>query len=247
MKYSDNKAFGNGGGNALLRELYSLALIVLVIFVLRSSIFNFYVIPTGSMIPTIKINDRVFANKLSYGLMLPLAETQIFSWATPQRGDIVLFKSPQADTTFVKRVIGVQGDRISFEEGRLVINGKPVQEQERQERDILSDQAPQIQERPLFWESGLGSRPDDGHLMLRGRFSGLTYSNHSTYVVPEGHIFCMGDNRDGSSDSRVWGMVEAKKVYGKALFVLWSTKDPEVDGKDSLLPSLRFERFFHSL
>jgi len=247
MSYSDKKMLAKSGSNAFLREVYSLALIVLVIFVLRSSIFNFYVIPTGSMIPTIKINDRVFSNKLSYGLMLPFSETQIISWASPQRGDIVLFQSPQGETTFVKRVIGLEGDRISFDDGRLTINGRPVVEEERQERDILSDQAPQIQEKPLYWESGLGSRDGDGHLMLRGRYAGPTFLNRSTYVVPQGHIFCMGDNRDGSSDSRIWGTVEAKKVYGKALFVLWSTKDPEVDGKDNILPSLRFERFFKSL
>lgn len=235
------------GTNPIVREFVSIAIIVLVIVVLRSSIFNFYVIPTGSMIPTIKINDRVFANKLSYGLMLPFAESQIVSWAKPQRGDIVLFQNPHGDTTFVKRVIGIEGDRLSFREGRLFVNEKPVQEGEEADRAILSDQGQAFVDRYLAWESGLGSKEDDAHLVVRGRSSGFTFFDRNTYVVPEGKVFCMGDNRDGSNDSRFWGPVEIDRIYGRALFVLWSTTDPNVEGNGGFLPSFRWARFFQKL
>jgi signal peptidase I len=235
------------GTNPVVREVVSIAIIILVIFVLRSSIFNFYVIPTGSMIPTIKINDRVFANKLSYGLMLPFAESQAISWAKPQRGDIVLFQNPHGDTTFVKRVVGIEGDRLSFRDGRLLVNEKPVQEVEEPERSILSDQGQAFTDKFLGRESGLGSKDDDEHLVVRGRNSGFTFFDRNTYVVPPGKVFCMGDNRDGSNDSRFWGPVDANRIYGRALFILWSTTDPNVEGNGGFLPSFRWARFFQKL
>jgi len=119
--------------------LRDVIVIIAVMVTLRSSIVNWYVIPTGSMLPTIKIRDHVLVNKLSYGLMLPFMGTQIWSWDTPKRGDIVLFDSPMERITFVKRVVGVGGDSIAFENGVLQINNQRVSEVLQEDRRILED------------------------------------------------------------------------------------------------------------
>src|SRR5690606_38087703 len=117
-------------------EPFKIAVMLLIIFIVRSSLIGFYVIPTGSMLPTIKLNDRVICNKLAYGLMLPwpFDERQVVSWSKPKRGDIVLFEypaeNPSERVTFVKRVVGIEGDTISFKNGVLVINGQPMEEVE---------------------------------------------------------------------------------------------------------------------
>ena len=223
-----------------LQEIYKIAFLLLVLFVARSSLFGIYVIPTGSMLPTIKIDDRVFANKLAYGLMLPWTESQFFSWAKPQRGEIVLFKSPLEDNTFVKRVAGIEGDRISFLNGILSINGKPLAEVEQKDRSIMDDMGGENgSDKILFLESGLGSEP---HYMLRMAEGGRTFFEKREFVVPPGKIFCLGDNRDGSNDSREWGMVEAQRVYGRASFVFFSTVR-----HDAFYPKFRSDRFFRAL
>lgn len=225
----------------LLEELYSLALLLGVVFVIRSSVLGLYVIPTGSMLPTIKIDDRLIANRLAYGLMLPFAETQIYTWNKPKRGDIVLFKSPKEDHTFVKRVIGVENDKISFSQGILTINGVPVKEEMQSDRKILEnmDTAENHNDKTLYLESASDM---DKHYMLRSTYGGHTYFDTKEYHVPPGKVFCLGDNRDGSNDSRVWGFVDVDKIYGKALYVFYSTMR-----HDGWLPHFRTERFFTKL
>lgn len=228
--------------NPILAEIASIAFLIAIVLVIRSSVFSIYVIPTGSMLPTIKIDDRVFANKLAYGLMLPLSETQIVSWASPKRGEIVLFKSPIEDQTFVKRIVGVAGDRISLQNGILTINGTIAEESLQTDRSVMTDMGGEDDpdSRNLYLERILDI-PE--HFVLRSKLGGVTFYEARTFVVPEGKIFLMGDNRDGSNDSRSWGFVNANQVYGRASFVLYST-DRTAKG---VLPKFRSDRFFHSL
>lgn len=229
--------------NPILSEIVSISILIGIVFVVRSSVFSIYVIPTGSMLPTIKINDRVFANKLAYGLMLPLMDRQIVSWDEPARGDIVLFQSPvESDMTFVKRVVGVAGDRISFENGTLMINGERSNEMLQSDRSVMRDMGGEEdpESKELYVEQLLDIPP---HYMLRNRFGGITAYESRVFQVPEGKIFLMGDNRDGSNDSRMWGFINVNEVYGRANFILYST-DPETPG---FLPSFRSDRFFRSL
>lgn len=236
---SSGKA-GAKGKDSIVDEFKKLLVLLAFVVFIRSSILGLYVIPTGSMLPTIKRNDRIIANKLAYGLMLPFAETQIASWAKPERGDIVLFKSPKEDNTFVKRVIGIEGDKINFRDGVLVINDTPVVEAKQSDRSILDDMGDNGDDKTLYLES---SSELASHYMLRSTVGGPTFFESQIWNVPAGKILCIGDNRDGSNDGRYWGYVDVDKVYGKALWVFFSTI-PDLPG---ILPTFRTDRFFTPL
>jgi signal peptidase I len=228
--------------NPILSELASIGILVAIVLAIRSSVFSIYVIPTGSMLPTIKIDDRVFANKLAYGLMLPFTETQLVSWAEPRRGEIVLFRSPVEDQTFVKRIVGVAGDRVSLTNGVLTVNGSVASETVQVDRTVMKDMGGELDPNAKdLYRQQLLDLPE--HFVLRSRSGGVTFYESRTFVVPEGQLFLMGDNRDGSNDSRSWGFVRANQVYGRASFILYST-DRTAEG---FLPKFRTNRFFRDL
>lgn len=239
VKAAGPQPAASDGWRPWARELCMLGFILIGVYFVRTSLFSPYVIPTGSMLPTIKIDDRVMANKLAYGLMLPGFDGQVVSWATPARGDIVLFQSPVEDHTFVKRVVGIEGDRIRFKEGVLHINGTPVEETVQADRSVLDDMGDSATDKAFYLESGVGEKP---HAMLRMTAGGTTFFESREFAVPQGRVFCLGDNRDGSNDSRFWGFVEVKKIYGRATRVLYSTVRHE-----GWLPRFRTDRFFKPL
>jgi signal peptidase I len=225
--------------------LRDVVVIIAVMVTLRSSIVNWYVIPTGSMLPTIKIRDHVLVNKLSYGLMLPFAGTQIVSWDKPKRGDIVLFDSPMERITFVKRVIGVGGDTINFENGVLQINNQRVSEVLQEDRKILEDMgdgsACNTGEGKSLYVEKLGENALE-HYILRSMKGGNTNLETRSWSVPSGKLLVVGDNRDCSNDGRFWGYVDTDKIYGKAVRVFYS-----INSGDSMLPKFRSGRFFTKL
>ncbi len=234
-----------------LSWLRDVVVIVVFMVVLRSSIVNWYVIPTGSMLPTIKLKDHVLVNKLSYGLMLPFSGTQIISWDEPKRGDIVLFESPMdrntgdKSVTFVKRVIGVGGDTVAFEDGVLSINGELVNEEIQEDRSGLTDMGDQSpcnsgEGKNLFIEKFKSD--SNGHYILRSSRGGYTNNETKVWVVPANQLLVVGDNRDCSNDGRFWGFVEVKKVYGKAVRVFYS-----IDTSAGGFPAFRGDRFFSQL
>jgi signal peptidase I len=219
--------------------LRDVILIVAFMVVLRWSIVNWYVIPTGSMLPTIKIKDHVLVNKLSYGLMLPFTESHAFSWSSPARGDIILFRSPIEEVTFVKRVIGVENDTIAFRNGTLMVNGEPVQEEVLADRSVLEDMGEPGDGKTLFLETLPEGKK---HFVLRLSSGGQTFFESREWKIPAGKLLVLGDNRDGSNDGRFWGYVDVNKVYGKALCVFYSIKPT-----DGILPTFRTDRFFAKL
>ncbi|MEY4065581.1 MAG: signal peptidase [Pseudomonadota bacterium] len=218
--------------------------IVAFMVILRSSIVNWYVIPTGSMLPTIKIRDHVIVNKLSYGLMPPFMGRQIISWDTPKRGDIVLFDSPIDNVTFVKRVVGLGGDTISFENGVLQINNERVKEDLKEDRTILADMGDQStcssEGKNLYLEKFTDK--DEEHHILRSARGGLTNLETRTWSIPQGRLLVVGDNRDCSNDGRYWGYVDVDKIYGKAVRVFYS-----INSGEGHFPSFRTDRFFAKL
>lgn len=227
--------------NKLIDELKSIIIIISVVIIFRSTFLNWYVIPTGSLLPTLKIGDHVVVNKLSYGIMLPLMETRIFSWAQPERGDIVVFEGPNSENnlTLIKRVIGIPGDKVTFTNGILTINGTLAKQ------ELIEDRTPMKNLGGgetgdlfnLFLESGFSKEP---HYILKRKSNSATDAESQIWVVPEGMLLLMGDNRDNSSDGRSWGFMEQNKIYGRAFAVAYSTYKKE----GSIIPSFRTDRFF---
>ena len=201
--------------------------VILIVFLLRSFLFEPFKIPSGSMIPTLLVGDFILVNKFTYGIRLPVINKKIIDLNSPQRGDVMVFRYPEDPSLdYIKRVVGLPGDRITYENKRVSINGQPVPV--RQIDDYLSRERMQFSRR--FIET-LGTREheilideDAPSFMSQGRafpYSGNCNYNTSglTCTVPAGHYFMMGDNRDNSSDSRVWGFVPDENIVGKAFFI----------------------------
>ena len=201
--------------------------VILVVFGLRSFLVEPFKIPSGSMIPTLLIGDFILVNKFAYGIRLPVANTKIVELGSPRRGDVMVFRYP-ADTSldYIKRVVGLPGDRIEYRDKKLAVNRKPVPR--RQAGDYESRE--RLQYFPRFIETFDGA---DHEIILEadtpgfvGRSMDFGHSENCDYnsgglvcTVPAGHYFVMGDNRDNSSDSRVWGFVPDQNIVGKAFFI----------------------------
>lgn len=181
--------------------------VLAAVFVLRSFLFEPFQIPSSSMVPTLTVGDYILVNKFTYGIRLPVVRTKVFDIGSPERGDVMVFFPPHMNKTYyIKRVIGVPGDTISYRSKQLFVNGEPVP------REWL---APVTEGRSRV-QVGRETVADDSHLMQVD--IARSARDFSTTVKP-GHFFMMGDNRDNSSDSRVWGQVPEADIVGKAVAV----------------------------
>ncbi|MDX1655044.1 MAG: signal peptidase I [Candidatus Competibacteraceae bacterium] len=211
---------GQGGGVGAATEApsipwyvdYSRSLfpVILAVLVLRSFIVEPFRIPSGSMEPTLYAGDFILVNKFSFGVRLPVVNIKILDSGQPERGDVAVFRYPEdPSVAYIKRIVGLPGDRITYRNKQLYINGKPIAQEDLPDRmargyyDIRQEQLGQrehlIQVRPgrePVWER----------------------------VVPPGHYFAMGDNRDNSRDSRVWGPLPEENLIGQA-FLIWMNLD----------------------
>lgn len=190
--------------------------VLLIVLVLRSFLFEPYQIPSESMVPTLQVGDFILVNKYAYGLRLPVLGTKVMSVGDPQRGDVMVFVPPHDPRYFIKRVVGLPGDTIEYENKELRINGEPVLQ-------IFEDEFPRL-------DSDNNLERVRQSLERLGEVDHLIYTSPGSrggnrrWVVPEGHYFMMGDNRDRSDDSRRWGFVPDENVVGKA-FAIWVHKD----------------------
>lgn len=214
------------------RSSYPFFIILALIFVLRWSTVEPYVIPSGSMLPTLLVNDHIFVNKMVYGLRWPFSKKWIFQWGEVERGDVVVFRSLQDDGYFmIKRVVGLPGDEISYtEKGDLVVNGKKLERNEQ----LLPGKDGGQQGYYVVEPKDIGGEFENFRLQeeINGeaRYRTMIRSDGFRWEekpakVPEGHVFVMGDYRDDSQDSRAWGALPYENLLGRAMFVWLSCYD----------------------
>ncbi len=208
------------GKQSLSYKVITFILLILAILLLRYSVIEPYKIPSGSMIPTLKIGDHIFVNKLAYGLRIPFIG-EVKRWKEPKRGDVVIFSPPLNNgKVYVKRLIGTPGDKVRVEDDKLYVNDVFIQKVEADFYPVMNDVADDDQYNPdnyrLYMEDFLGTKHYALQLKDRNR---LYYTFSTEVVVPEGSLFFMGDNRDNSEDSRVWGFASRSEVRGKAMFI----------------------------
>jgi signal peptidase I len=198
--------------NFLVEYSRSFFPVLLFVLIIRSFIFEPFRIPSGSMMPTLLQGDYIFVKKYVYGLRLPVVEKKMIETGEPQRGDVVVFRLPSdPNINYIKRVVGLPGDRIEYREHKLTINGEVVL----LNRDAVS---PNHDNMPQFVENLDGRE----HAILIAR-PGNTMRD-GVYVVPEGSYFMMGDNRDNSRDSRFIGVIAEKFLVGEAVRI-WMHMD----------------------
>ena len=202
--------------------------VIVIVFVMRSFLFEPFKIPSGSMIPTLQVGDLILVNKFHYGIRLPVLNQKIIANHDPKRGDVVVFRYPvDPRVDYIKRVVGLPGDEVSYLNAQLKINGQPVPSVKQD--DAYDDEAMRYMAR---FDEKLG---DVNHTIQRFAqvlpfnpmatkdFPNKDQCQYSTegFVckVPAGHYFMMGDNRDNSEDSRYWGFVPDKNLVGRAFFV----------------------------
>ena len=190
---------------------------ILIVLLLRSFVVEPFRIPSGSMMPTLLVGDFILVNKFAYGIRLPVLDTKIIEVSKPERGDVVVFRYPENPSIdYIKRVVGLPGDRIGYYNKQLFINDIPV---------------PQT-----GWETYVGEGAGSAMTGAKVRVEKLGQVTHKIlidtsrgtvegkFIVPEGHYFMMGDNRDNSNDSRYWGYVPEENLVGKA-FMIWMSWD----------------------
>ncbi|MEM7281241.1 MAG: signal peptidase I [Pseudomonadota bacterium] len=213
------------------------AIMALLIFAARSAFADWYRVPTGSMKPTILEGDRVFVNRVAYDLKIPFTRVHLMKWGDPERGQVVVLHSPKDGTRLIKRVIGVPGDEIQIRDQMLFINGSPISVEPLapSELDAVNDMMPSDLVNHSF---GLEALPGQSHAVMHR--NGLAFRNAYDIEVPQDHYYVMGDNRDSSADSRVFGLVHRDLVVGHAKSIIMS-----FDQEQFLSP--RWDRFFESL
>jgi signal peptidase I len=245
-KMDEHVAFARKSATRQYVESIGLALGVALL--LRAFVVEAFQIPTGSMIPTLDVGDHIFVSKFAYAVGIPFTNVKIAKLGAPKRGDIIVFKyPPDQSMDFIKRVVGLPGETVEVHHNEVFIDGRPMPRELLPEpcnpREGDSDVDESL--RPCeVWLEHLGEKSHRLHQFAH-RTDASEYPPHK---IPPNHYFVMGDNRDNSRDSRVWGFVPYDLVKGRALIVWWS-RDPSRGGLSPAgiadwFKSIRWGRFF---
>ena len=202
--------------------------VILLVFTLRSFLVEPFKIPSGSMMPTLLAGDYILVNKFTYGLRVPILNNTFFEMNHPKRGDVIVFHyPPDPKIDYIKRVVGVPGDKIQYQDKRLIINGKKLEvkfesdyEYEMQGANIISARKSKEQLGDVVHDILVHDIPNQ----YNADMPGAKLQDGETITVPDSSYFAMGDNRDNSADSRVWGFVPEHNLVGKA-FYIWMNFD----------------------
>jgi signal peptidase I len=241
--------------------LGSYFLAIMLALTIRWGFMEAYVIPSGSMLPSLLIRDHIFVNKFVYGLRVPFSESWLAKFRSPERGEVIVFKKPEDKSIFfIKRVVGLPGDSIAFKEGKIYINDEVVgliKPEETGHSDEANKNYSWLRDRDFqeggsvdtvndyeHWREKLGDVEHDV-LLRKGRAQ--EEAPFGPVTVPPNSLFVMGDNRHRSHDSRGWGFVPEENILGRAMFVWLSCE--EVFGAIPIPlckpTTIRWGRFFH--
>lgn len=220
---------------AILTFLFPIVLVLGV----RWAFYEPFVIPSGSMIPNLLIHDHILVQKFAFGIHWPFSDKWLIQWHQPQRGDIIVFKYPEnPEVYYIKRLIGLPGDTVVVQDGHISVNG------EKWSLEAISSY-PGAEDGFNYYNEFIAKSPHVVRFMTPEVISGV---DSKVYKIPEGHFFFMGDNRDQSSDSRVWGFVKNDYIVGKA-WLIWLSCESTLPSMTFVCdPSqLRWGRFFKTL
>ncbi|EZQ10103.1 MULTISPECIES: signal peptidase I [unclassified Acinetobacter] len=236
---------GKGNENFIITWAYDFWPVLAVVLVLRSFFFEPYNIPSESMVPALETGDYILVNKYQYGVRLPISNTKVLNVNEPERGDVAVFRyPPNPSISYIKRIIGLPGDHIVFENNQLTINGEKVVTESAEfnrEKDV-SDTPNSIYHYETLGDHKYLVRNLEGQNPIIAHFNYAQTKQDLPYVatandrfvrtngqswevtVPKGYYFAMGDNRDQSADSRIWGFVPEANLTGQAIYV-WMHKE----------------------